>query len=275
MRALSAPELLSVWEHTYRQSATYAALALLSAACPESPLEELARLSIGDRDVLLLTLRESLFGSELTALSTCPNCGDHVELALSIVELRGATTTHWPKQPVCKESSDTTSVSSDGYRVRFRSPNSLDLAAIEALTDPEEARGRLLQRCVVSVEKAQAEGLEASCGQCEDTDATPAGPGQVDLSLLPGSVLAGVAGGIEQACSETDFKLGVDCHECGHHWETAFDIARYLVREVDAWAQRVVRDVHTLAAAYGWSETEILTMSPARRQVYLDLAGHR
>ena len=36
---------------------------------------------------------------------------------------------------------------------------------------------------------------------------------------------------------------------------------------------RILREVHTLAAAYGWSEAEILALSPARRRVYLELAA--
>ena len=38
-------------------------------------------------------------------------------------------------------------------------------------------------------------------------------------------------------------------------------------------ALRLLGHVHALARAYGWREADILAMSPARRQVYLDLAG--
>jgi hypothetical protein len=30
-------------------------------------------------------------------------------------------------------------------------------------------------------------------------------------------------------------------------------------------------DVHTLASAYGWSESEILSLNPARREFYLEM----
>lgn len=53
----------------------------------------------------------------------------------------------------------------------------------------------------------------------------------------------------------------------------AFDIGAYLWEEVDAWADRTLRDVHLLAASYGWSERDILDLSPARRGRYLELAG--
>jgi hypothetical protein len=32
-----------------------------------------------------------------------------------------------------------------------------------------------------------------------------------------------------------------------------------------------LRDVHELASAYGWRESEILALSPQRRQAYLEL----
>ncbi|MBC7992234.1 MAG: phage baseplate protein, partial [Rhizobacter sp.] len=38
--------------------------------------------------------------------------------------------------------------------------------------------------------------------------------------------------------------------------------------DLAAQAERVVDDVHTLAGAYGWNETEILAMSAARRALY-------
>ena len=45
----------------------------------------------------------------------------------------------------------------------------------------------------------------------------------------------------------------------------------YLWHEVDAWALRLLRDVHRLARAYSWREADILALSPSRRQCYLDL----
>jgi hypothetical protein len=51
-----------------------------------------------------------------------------------------------------------------------------------------------------------------------------------------------------------------------------FDIASFLWRETHGWAQGTLRDVHGLAAAYGWREEDVLRLSPTRRQIYLELA---
>jgi len=70
---------------------------------------------------------------------------------------------------------------------------------------------------------------------------------------------------------QADVRLDLTCTACGHHWESIFDIATYFWREIDDWAQRMLRDVHILAMAYSWSEADILSMSAWRRQAYLQM----
>lgn len=53
----------------------------------------------------------------------------------------------------------------------------------------------------------------------------------------------------------------------------AFDPAAYVWAEVENSAARLLRDVHLLAAAYGWTEAAILGMSATRRAAYLQLAA--
>jgi hypothetical protein len=70
-----------------------------------------------------------------------------------------------------------------------------------------------------------------------------------------------------------DVWLSMACPACGHGWKAAFDIADFLWRVLAHRARQLVADVHTLAMAYGWSETDILLVPPARRQLYLELAS--
>ncbi|MEW5959315.1 MAG: phage baseplate protein, partial [Chloroflexota bacterium] len=62
MRLLVAPVLLDVWERGLTRSPIQRALLLLAAAWPELEPDQPAALSIGQRDTLLLALREQLFG---------------------------------------------------------------------------------------------------------------------------------------------------------------------------------------------------------------------
>jgi hypothetical protein len=50
-------------------------------------------------------------------------------------------------------------------------------------------------------------------------------------------------------------------------------IASYLWGEIDDWARRVLRDIHVLASAYGWRESDILDMNARRRETYLQMLG--
>jgi len=69
-----------------------------------------------------------------------------------------------------------------------------------------------------------------------------------------------------------DIHLALNCPNCAHKWEAAFDIVAFLWREISAAARRLLREVHTLASAYGWTQPEILSLSSARRRVYLEMA---
>ena len=71
--------------------------------------------------------------------------------------------------------------------------------------------------------------------------------------------------------SEVTLSLG--CPECEGRWPVVFDIVAYFWREIEARARRLLREVHALARAYGWSEREILELSPLRRQLYLGMVN--
>src|SRR5262245_49573902 len=87
MHALSATEVLSVWESGNNQSPLQRALGILAAACPEASVESLADLTIGQRDARLLALRERMFGAELTGITDCPDCGENVQLSFKCSDI--------------------------------------------------------------------------------------------------------------------------------------------------------------------------------------------
>jgi len=47
-----------------------------------------------------------------------------------------------------------------------------------------------------------------------------------------------------------------------------------LFTELGAVARDLLGQVHALAFAYKWREADILQMSPARRQLYLQMVGY-
>ena len=240
MRALTAAELLSLWERGLAQPPARRGVLLLGAA---SDLADAKRLSIGQRDARLLELRERLFGSEMTGLAACPACAEKVELQFQVSDIRATESAETPDRLV---------VNLDGVETEFRLPNSIDLDRLDATADLAANRRLLLESCLLS---ARRDGQN------------------VDASELPETVVVAVAQRMAGADPQGDVRLELRCPRCAHEWQAPLDIVTFLWAELHAWALRLLREVHALASAYGWREADILALSPWRRQAYLDLLG--
>jgi hypothetical protein len=243
MRALSAPEMLGVWERGLAQSPVERALTLLAAACPETSPDALASMTVGQRDASLLMLREWAFGSELAGMAMCPGCCERLELNFGIQDIRVGSEA---------EPEGGMSLTASGYELRFRLANSMDLMALEEQADTDWNRLLLFRRCVLS---ARRDGEDESADQ------------------LPADVIDAVAECMAEHDPQADVQLAGTCPLCGHQWRGVFEIVSFFWSEIDAWAQRLLREVHMLASAYGWHEREILALSPWRRQLYLEMVG--
>lgn len=262
MPTLSAPTLLQAWEEALDLPMPRRAVTLLAAGHPASH-DEIAAWSLARRDGALFDLRIQLFGGHADALADCPRCAERLEMQVDLRAMRPARRGREAKNGL-------KSAQLDGYRVSYRAPDSTDLLAI-ALSDgfqgdrrnpgdhdghdigvAENARAALIDRCVQSVTRAGA---------------------PLAHSALPDAVVELVAQRIAADQAAADVLLQLSCASCGHTWQAPFDIASFLWHEVDAWARRLLREVHALARAYGWSERDILALSPRRRRIYLDLIG--
>lgn len=242
MHPLSASELLDVWERGLIQAPAQRALTLLAAACPEVPPESLTRLSVGDRDARLTTLREWTFGPQLVCIASCVQCGERLELSLNTDDLPTGRAVETEKF----------SLSVEGYDLVFRLPNSTDLVALKNCTSVDAGSRILLERCLYTAEH-QGE--------------------RIITEQMPASVRDALIDQMGQIDESGDVQLELNCPQCSHVAQTLFDIDSFFWMEINAWANRILREVHTLASAYGWSEIEILNMTAWRRQVYLNLIG--
>lgn len=250
-KRLSVSELLIAWEQGTGKSLGEQALGLLIASSPEVPSDRVAKLSFGQRDACLLTLREWTFGPRLEATAVCPSCSERWEISFDVADMRLG-----PSKPLISGDSDndllgphTTSV--NGHEVIFRLPNSLDLQT--AGRDGLDALWRgLLERCVLTAYQD---------GEIRQIDE------------LPAEVVQAVTARMDQLDPQANIELTLSCASCGHQWQVLFDVASFFWAEIRTWAHRILRDVHTLASAYAWSEVDILAMSPSRREVYLRMVG--
>lgn len=243
MRALSAAALLDVWDQGMGVPQARRALSLLSAAEPGTQPADLAELPVGERDSRLLTLREWTFGPHLAGRAECPECAMPLDLSFEVSDIRASPDA---------EPEESFVVEADGYRAEFRLPNSRDLLALEGLPAVEDARQALLASCILSIRLPES--------------AEPSAP-------LPDALVAAIVGSMADADPQADVLLALTCPLCKHGWQESFDIVSFFWDELDAWAYRMMREVHSLAAAYGWGEAEILALSPRRRQFYLELVS--
>jgi len=65
--------------------------------------------------------------------------------------------------------------------------------------------------------------------------------------------------------------VAVNCPDCDSSTVAALDVPALLWTYVEARALAELGEIHQLATAYGWSEANVLAVSPARRAVYLAL----
>ena len=242
MRALATAELLEAWERGLELSPPQRALAILGASTPNSGPEALGRLTVGERDACLLTLREWTFGPRLAGTAQCLQCGEAVEFVFDVADVRQQPGSAPPELVV----------TNGEFVVQCRLPSSSDLVAIHDCSDVGSARDMLAKRCIAEVHR---QGVPCP------------------FDGLPEAVLDAVAEHMSRADPQADVQLALTCPACGHQWQSMFDIAAFFWDEVHAWARRTLREVHTLASAYGWRESDVLALSPRRRQVYLEMAS--
>jgi hypothetical protein len=244
MHPLSAHSILQVWEQGNGQHLVNRALTLLAATCPEMTRDELAALSIGQRDALLIALREQTFGTKLDVFARCPQCQGHIEFNMDVSNIRVAGYS----VPVTKENE----LIVEDLDIRFRLLNSLDLAEVVNCKVITAARNRLVQRCVL---QARMDGKALSTKE------------------LPEEIINKLAARLTECDPQSEVLLNLVCPACAHNWQMIFDIVSFFWTEISTQAKRLLGEVHTLALTYGWREADILSMSTARRKFYLEMAS--
>lgn len=244
MRPLSARDVLYIWELGQHQHPLDRALTLLEVALPDHTRADLANLSIGQRDALLLALREMTLGDTLESFAECPQCHEPLEFTLSTRDLRVMA----PDRVLPSDYTLTT----EEIALRFRLPTSRDLAAIATCNDLATAQQQLTERCI---HQAQWQGAD------------------IAPHALPVAVLHQLAEQMAQHDPQAETLLDLTCPACHHAWQVLFDIVVFFWSELTTQAKRLMREVHCLARAYGWREADILALSEVRRQYYLDLVS--
>jgi len=186
---------------------------------------------LGTRNRALLDLHAGWFAPQLEAWTTCPQCGEKVEFEVQVYSLVESAPERQP---------ETVKV---GDQV-FRLPTSRDLAQVATASDEHSAAIHLLDRCRL---------------------------GSTDSPAWTDEVLETVGESLALADPLAETRLALTCPACDCSWDESIDIASFIWAELEVRARRLLWEVHSLASAYGWSESEALALTPARRALYLEM----
>jgi hypothetical protein len=263
MRRLSEAEILAVWELGQGRDSRRQALAPLAVAAgpgADSPPAALplGALPLGRRDRRLLQLRQATLGEYLSAAASCPRCGASSDFEVAVSDLLAAG--HPDPTSAIGAAGDPQGHppdSSEGiltvadFELRFRLLDSDDLTFAATAPGVAAARMRLLERALLS---ARHRGREVAANE------------------LPEAVVTALAEALEDRDPLAVIRLAVDCGRCQQRWLPELDVADFVWQELAGRAERVMYDVQALALAYGWSEAQVLALSPARRHFYIELA---
>lgn len=232
---LTSPTVLDLWEAGLQLAPAPRAVLLLQATGED----DISDWSVGRRDSSLLE-RYCASGGTIDALADCPACGAVMDVPVD------------PRMLAAAPGRGQVTVEHEGYVVSARPPTVADLQDLPANGDEETMRWFLLERCV---------GSAARGGQ------------SLRVGDLPGDVVDLVEVALDEADPAADVRLELTCEECRAAWTESLDPVVFAWAAVESSARRLATDVHVLAHSYGWSEQEILALSPFRRHLYLSAVG--
>lgn len=243
LRPLSAHDQIEFLDWDAARVSVASKVTTMLAKFGALPEPEAAHLTVGQREAILLQLRQATFGDRMACVLQCPEpeCSEKMDLDLMVRDLL---------MPQMDETSNVHEVTFDGYHVRFRLPEGADQEAVASLaqTDDTQAVFVLLKRCVLEVEH-----------------------GSDRLTEIPNTIADRISDAMALLDPQAELILEPVCPACGNRFRTILDTATFFFSEIKARAHALLREVHVLASFYHWSEAEILSIPEPRRKFYLDL----
>lgn len=237
MQGLTGAALLSLWERGASRHALDRSALLAAAARPDWAPHTIADLPLGAINTSLLQLRSATFGPLIDGHADCLQCGQRLAFTLDTDQLLavGPDDQATPPEPAEAEVAG----------LRVRAPSLRDLAAVSVKGDAQRAARALLARCTLSG----------------------------DVAAIDDAALDEVEATLDRLDPQADLVLALICVACGHAGQAQLDAGTLLWEEIEARARLLLGEVHRLASAYGWSEPQILALSPERRASYLAMVS--
>lgn len=226
---------------------------------PDRPTEAIIRsLSIGDRDYLMLRLRQITFGKRVEMTLVCPRseCAQKMDVDLDLDQIPIEAK---PVSPHYALTLSEEAALSDGAgrlhrALLFRIPNGGDQEAAREWSGLGETERvvRLLARCLLKI---------------GDTDRVTCDR----VAMLPEKGVEEITAAMERFSPQVRIEMEARCPECSHPFTHEFEIGPFFLGELLRGRMQLDREVHLLGFYYHWSLREILGMTRQKRHRYLRL----
>lgn len=204
------------------------------------PTDELAR--------VIARLHTLEFGDRADGVLDCGTCGAELDVTVPL-DLVSDVAGSAPRDS--QRPSRTVTLSS-GRTAAVRVPTTRDLLAVSSADDAVDA---LLARCVTPTPGPSADESE------------PRAP----IAMLDQADRAAVDDLLSEVAGAAAIVVRTTCPECATVVSAPVDPVSFLWERVRVAAPALLNDVAELAMSFGWRESDILELSPARRRAYLSL----
>ena len=203
-------------------------------------------LLVGDREFLVIKLRQMTAGDNLDLQLSCPNqaCGKLMDLSFSLADMP------IEERPVDSRLFELRTA--DGDEIVFSLPTEADQEALVARADHSDVVYHLLARCIQRI------------GPLERPDPHV-------IASLPESIRTQIEERMRELSPDVTAEVEGICPECAALFSHPFDLSSMLLAELIGNRRVLEREVHFLSWHYHWSEREILSMTRAKRRRYVDL----
>lgn len=195
--------------------------------------------ALGARNAMLLALRGTLFDRAWPLRSRCPGCNTDCEFEVDCVALADELSAG-------SMAARGMALELAGKPIELRAPTALDMKAVGQTADAGHAARALLARCMsgdLLPDALEDQAVEELDSHLERLD--------------PGAVVS----------------FALQCPSCNRDWSAAVDVGEAVWTELRRAAEQSLIEVDALARTYGWTEGDVLRLSPVRRAAYLQLAG--
>ena len=230
MRRLDPLELLDLFDRCGSAPAIERSAALISLAYPH---DDALRETPGRRNSRLMEIRRVNLGRRMLCLTSCRSCAQTLEIEIDTLDFADHRST-------ALKAVEHVSVEHDGYTLNFRLPVMADIQASARSASPLI---KLLTSCAIDLPR--------------------------EIRIDDPELLDKVSDAFDAADPLGCIVLETRCPACFTVTQPVLDPAGLVWHEFASLARRLEDDVHVLARAYGWRESEILDLPPARRSRYV------